>query len=848
MIVPLSWLQDYVDITLPVPELAERMTLAGLEVETIQYIGVSGADLVWDRDKFVVARILAVGQHPDADRLVLARVEYGAPEPATLVTGATNLFPYLGQDLSGQNLKSPMVLEGAAIYDGHKEGFVKTRLKGRKVRGIMNRHMLCSEKELGISQEHEGIMLLETAAVPGTPLQDILGEVILHLDLTPNLARCHSMIGVAREVAALTGTSPQGTPQTVRYPSLNVVMGGPPAAEAVRVEIEDSALSPRFTATLIRDVRIGLSPEWMQRRLKLVGVRPINNIVDITNYVMMELGQPLHAFDYDLLLQRARTTSVSVPTIKVRQASIGEGMTTLDGTSRTFNEYDILITDTAGPVGIGGVMGGTETEVHVGTRNVLLEAANFNLINIRRTAQAHKLPSEASARFGRGIHPAEAIRGARRAAELMRTLAGGTVGQGIVDNYPDPPEPVVATVTPAQIKRWLGIHIDQKEVVAILEALQFQCQIKGGAIHATVPDHRLDISTGLTGTADLIEEISRIYGYGKIPETEMSDPLPPLRANRPQEQEERTRDLLVAAGLQEIISYRFTTPEAEARILSPGSQPDERPYTTIANPISQDKSVMRHTLLESLLVAVAANVRHHGHVALFEIGSVYLPAEGRRLPDEPTRLCVGMAGQRETVGWMGGDEGSMDFYDLKGVLEALTDGWRLEGVRYEPTTDPVFCPGRAARVSLHNGRTHLGTAGQVHPLVAKRFDMPDGIPLLAAELDLDALMAAIPAGFEVQPIPQFPVVYRDVALVLDEAIPAADVQQLIVQTGGRWLAQVRLFDVYRGTQLPAGKRSLAYALAFQSPDKTLTDRDANKLRDKIVRRLEREIGARLRSQ
>jgi phenylalanyl-tRNA synthetase beta chain len=295
MIVPLSWLQDYVDITLPVPELAERMTLAGLEVETIQYIGVSGADLVWDRDKFVVARILAVGQHPDADRLVLAKVEYGAAEPATLVTGATNLFPYLGQDLSGQNLKSPMVLEGAAIYDGHKEGFVnlkspmvlegaaiydghkegfvKTRLKGRKVRGIMNRHMLCSEKELGISQEHEGIMLLETAAAPGTPLQDVLGEVILHLDLTPNLARCHSIIGVAREVAALTRTEPQGTPQTVRYPSLNVVMGGPPAAEAVRVEIEDSALSPRFTATLIRDVRIGLSPEWMQRRLKLVGVR-----------------------------------------------------------------------------------------------------------------------------------------------------------------------------------------------------------------------------------------------------------------------------------------------------------------------------------------------------------------------------------------------------------------------------------------------------------------------------------------------------------------------------------------------------------------------------------------------
>ena len=835
MRVPSSWLRDYVDITLPIPELAERMTLAGLEVEKIDYIGVEGADLVWERDKFVVARILAVKQHPNADRLILAEVDYGADEPEILVTGAPNLFPYLGRDLSELDLKSPMVMEGATIYDGHKEGFVKAKLKGRKVRGIMNRHMLCSEKELGISDEHEGIILFETELAPGTPLQDVLGDAILHLDLTPNLARCQSIIGVAREVAALTG-------QSLRHPSLDVVMEGTPAVDAIQVKIEDPTLSPRFTATLIRDVKIGPSPEWMQRRLNLIGMRPINNIVDITNYVMMELGQPLHAFDYDLLKERAK----DIPTIIVRPAKSGEGMTTLDGVERLFNDYDILITDTAGPVGIGGVMGGTETEVHDGTRNVLLEAANFNLVNIRRTAQSHKLPSEASARFGKGIHPADALRGAWRAAELMRKLAGGIVAQGTVDNYPAPPEPVVANVSSAQVERSLGIRLGQEEMAEILTALQFQCEVEDGVIFATVPDHRLDIGTGLVGTADLIEEIARIYGYDKIPETEMGDQLPPVRANLSLEREERTRDLLVTVGLQEIISYRLTFPAAEARILHPAAPVDDRPYIGIANPISQDKTVMRHTLLEPMLKALASNIRHHPHVALFEIGSVYLAGEGGALPDEPSRLCIGMAGQRETAGWMGGDEGSMDFFDLKGVLELLMGGWQIEDVRYEPAEHPTFHPGRVARLSLVDG-TYLGIAGQVHPLVSQRFDMLDGIPMLLAELDLEQLWDAIPAGLEVKPVPQYPAIYQDIALVMDDTVAAVDVQRLIVQTGGRLLADVRLFDVYRGEQLPAGKKSLAYALSFQAPDRTLTDKDANKLREKIVRRLEWEISAKLRS-
>ncbi len=597
-----------------------------------------------------------------------------------------------------------MVLEGATIYDGHQEGFVKTKLKGRKVRGIMNRHMLCSEKELGTLGRARRDHPAGVRRRAGHPIAGRAGG----RGPAPGPDPEPGALPIHRRRRARSGGVDRAA---LRPPSVAVVMEGAPAAEAIGIEIEDPALCPRFTATLIWDIQRGPSPYWMQYRLKLVGMRPINNVVDITNYVMMELGQPLHAFDYDLLNNRAQARNEAKPTIIVRPARPGESMTSLDGVERRFNDYDILITDTAGPIGIGGVMGGLETEVVDDTRNVLLEAANFNYINIRRTAQAHKLPSEASARFGKGIHPADAIRGARRAAELMRVLAGGAVGKGTVDNYPAPPQPVVATVTPAQVTRALGVELDQEQIVAILEALFFKCEVRDGVVYATAPDHRLDIGTGLVGTADLIEEIARIYGYDRIPETEMGDRLPPLRANPKLEREERTRDLLAAAGLQEIISYRLTTPEAEARILAQGARPDDRPYTTLANPISQDKVTLRHTLLESMFSTVSANLRHHPRVALFEIGQVYLASEEGDLPDEPTRLCIGMAGQRETASWMGGDERLMDFFDLKGVLQTLTQGWRIDNVHYEPTQHPSFQPGRAARHQRRRRRRHCLPGG-----------------------------------------------------------------------------------------------------------------------------------------
>jgi phenylalanyl-tRNA synthetase beta chain len=459
MRVSIGWLKDYVDITIPLDELGERLTLAGLEVGSVDRIGDW-----WDRQKLVVGEVLEVRPHPNADRLVLADVRYGADEIEQCVTGAPNLFPYKGR--GPVSLKVAFAMEGAELYDGHKEGFVKTRLKRTVIRGVPSRAMICSEKELGISEEHEGIMLLPNDAPVGVPLTDYLGDTVLDLDLTPNLARCFSLIGVAREVAALTGAR-------LRYPSTDWQTDGPLAGDLARVEIEDPGLSARYTATIIKDVGIGPAPQWMQDRVRRAGMRPISNIVDITNYVMLEWGQPLHAFDYDKLVARSRGGR---PTIIIRRARPGEMMTTLDGVHRVFDEDTLLICDTAGPIAVAGVMGGLETEIDDNTRSILLESANFDYISIRRTTQALKLPSEASLRFGKGIHPSLTEPAARRASELMRQLAAGTIAQGMVDAYPAKPGPVVIDLTTAEVECNLGVRFRLEEMVSILESLEFQLE------------------------------------------------------------------------------------------------------------------------------------------------------------------------------------------------------------------------------------------------------------------------------------------------------------------------------------------------------------------------------------
>jgi phenylalanyl-tRNA synthetase beta chain len=638
----------------------------------------------------------------------------------------------------------------------------------------------------------------------------------------------------------------------VHYPSYNTVMEGPPIEDQVVVEIEDPALSPRFTAHLIRDVEIKPSPLWMQRRLTLAGQRPINNIVDVTNYVMLEIGQPLHAFDYDGLLGRAKSVEDrddAIPKIIVRPAHPGEGMETIDHVYREFQPYDILITDNAGPVGIGGVMGGVDTEVGEETTNVLLEAANFNFYNIRRTAKHHKLPSEASARFGRGIHPSQAILGGRRGIELMRQLSGGVVAQGVVDNYPAPPEPVTVELPSQEVDRILGLSLPPDEVRGILESLEFQVETTtpdAKMLRVTVPDHRMDV----TLHADLIEEIARIYGYDRFPTAMLSDALPPQRSNPDLLVEEQIRDLVVRAGLQEIVTYRLTTPEREARLLPPGRPPDDRPYVTITNPISLERVAMRHSLLASVLEITAENARFHERIALFEVGHIFILPTGEAwsdalLPDEPRRLAITLTGPREISGWQGdGDTAPMDFYDLKGVIESLLDGLHIAEVEYKPTEHVSYHPGRVAQL-LVNGDP-VGRLGQLHPLVCENYGLTKH-PLMAADLDVEKLQAATRWQHTVTSVSRYPAVLQDIAVVIEESVPANKVQTVIEEAGGKLLRDVRLFDLYRGEQVGAGKKSLAYGLTFQADDRTLTEKDANKIRDKIVRRLNDQLGATLRA-
>ncbi len=828
MRVPISWLKEYVDIPLPVGELAERLTLAGLEVSGLESLGLPGGPLAWDRERMIVGEVLEVRPHPNADRLVLARVAYGAGEPKSVVTGAPNLR--IGE--SGQ--KVAFALEGARHWDGYSDKPEITTLKGRKVRGVYSDAMILSERELGLSEDHAGVLVLDEAVPVGMPLADYLGDVILDVEITPNMARCLSLLGVAREVAALTGGR-------VRVPSTDWIAEGAPIEGQVQVAIADPDLSARYTATLLKRVRIGPSPEWMRRRLRLAGIRPISNVVDVTNYVMLEWGQPLHAFDYEALVRRAK----GVPQITVRPARPGETLTTLDGIRRALTPDRLLITDTAGPIAVAGVMGGADTEVTAGTTQVLLEAANFHFVSIRKTTQALKLPSEASARFGRGVPPSAALPAARRAAELMRRLGGGEIAEGVVDCYPAPQPPVVVTLTTQEVRRVLGVDLPRAAVERILTGLDFRCEPVGeSALRVTAPEHRLDIGSGIVGAADLLEEVARIHGYDRIPETEMADRLPPQRDNLAMQQEERLRDLLSVAGLQEIITYRLTTPGRELA-LRPGEVPPEpQLYVTVANPISTDRVVMRRTLLPGLLEVMTLNQRLRGRLAFFEIGPVYLPQAGEALPAEPRRLAIGMAGQMAPASWREPGPPGVDFFDLKGVLEALLAGLHLPQAGFEETAHATFLPGRAARL-LIDGEP-VGMLGEVQPKVLSAFDVSLGSVCLA-ELDLEALLARVPEGYRVTTVPRFPPVLEDIALVVDEEVTAAQLIEVIRTAGGALLGEVRLFDVYRGRQVPPGKKSLAFSLAFQAQDRTLTDAEVEREKRRLLEAASEHLGAQLRS-
>ena len=835
MRVPLSWLREYVDLTLPVDELAERLTLAGLEVAAIEQVGAD-----WDRDKIFVGEVVEVRPHPNADRLTLVTVRYGEDRQQEVVTGAPNLR--VGD--SGQ--KVVFATTGARLIDGHADNGRVLVLKPTKIRGVLSAGMVCSEKELGLGPDHSGILILPDDAPVGRPLADYLGDTVLDLDLTPNLARCLSMIGVAREVAALTG-------QTVRLPSTDWVAEGEPIQGQIKVEIEDPDLCNRYVAALIKGVKIGPSLQSIQRRLVLAGMRPISTVVDITNYVMLEWGQPLHAFDYHRLRNRRGQTLDEIgrgdepPVIIVRRARPGEVITTLDSVRRELTEEMLVIADGVGPVAIAGVMGGLESEVTEATQDILLESANFNSINNRRTAQVLRLPSEASNRFGRGVPPSLALPAARRAAEMMRALAGGAIAQGVVDAYPVPQRQVFVDITPKEVRRILGLEMKAGEIRSILEALEFHCQVEGDSaspeatIRAKVPDHRLDVEL----PADLIEELARVYGYDRLPETLMSDVLPPQRRNLALEGEEKIRDVLVGAGLQEVITYSLTHLESVARLHPSGPAPNPAGYVRLANPLSTEREFMRQTLMNGLLETVAANLRHTDRVALFEVGSVYLPQEGEPLPIEPRRVAVALCGPRQDLHWDRQTAAPFDYFDLKGIVEVLLARLGLRDARFEPTEHPTFEPGRVA--SLRHRDEVLGVLGEVHPQVREAFGLPSERPVALAELDLEQILALAQPVPVAEPLSRFEVATEDLAFIVPNHVPAEAVRQAILRAGGKLLRGVILFDVYEGEPVPQGHRSLAFALTLQADDHTLTGEEIAQVRARIARGVEREVGGQLRS-
>jgi phenylalanyl-tRNA synthetase beta chain len=825
MRIPMSWLKDYVDITIPVEDLAERMTMAGLEVAGIEYIGAG-----WDRDKVFVGEILEVRPHPNADRLTIAVVEYGGSEPMVVVTGAPNIR--VGQ----KGLKVPFATTGARLIDGHSEELKYITLKPTKIRGVSSEGMVCSEKELGISEAHEGIMILDDNAPTGMPLRDYMGDAVLDLDLTPNLARCFSVVGVAREVAALTGQRCK----LGDWPLLAEKTGAV-SLPWLEVELADPDLCPRYTTALIRGVTMGPSPSWLQRRLALAGMRPISNVVDVTNYVMLEWGQPLHAFDYDVLRGRdGKTTPHSVPLVVVRRARPGETMTTLDGVHHALTEDMLLITDGGGPVGVAGVMGGLESEITDRTTNILIESANFNNFSIRRTSQALKVPSEASGRFGRGVPPELTMIAAERAARMIQDLAGGTVEAEYGDAYPVRPEAKVIELTTAEVERILGVSLDVGQIVVILESLEFDCRVEDGVIRARVPYHRLDV----TVAADLIEEVARVWGYDRLPTTLMADELPPQQRDYSLEGEERVRDILVGCGLTEVITYSLSSLESFAKLDPVGSSHTYGlEYVRIANPLTTEREYMRRTLMASLLETVRDNLRYTDRVAVFEIGRVYLPQPGQELPEEPRRLCIAMTGLREGRSWAVPERQQVDFYVLKGIVETLLERLFLGEPSFVPRQHPTFQAGRAAALRL--GDKEIAVLGEVHAVVGARFDLP-AQPVCLLELDLEELLARVEPVRRLQPLPRFPSVSQDMSLIVDEGVSAQQVEEAIRRAGGGLLVGLTLFDVYRGDPIPAGKKSLAYSLTYRHEQRTLTDKEVAKVHSRIAGQLGRELGARLR--
>jgi phenylalanyl-tRNA synthetase beta chain len=805
MKVPLGWLREFIELERDPTQVADALTNAGIECSATVEGSLEG---------IVVGEVLEVIPHPGSDHLRICKVMGPGEEILSVVCGAPNVE---------KGVKAPLAVVGSVLPSGQK-------IEAAEIRGVRSEGMLCSEAELEVGEDASGIWILPAQSRTGARLDEelSLSDWVLELDVTPNRGDCLSIMGVAREVAAIFGLK-------VRPPQIELKEEGIPVANRFSVEIVDPQLCPRYVAKIVEGVKVEESPLWMRRRLQLAGLRPINNIVDVTNYVMCELGQPLHAFDLHLL-EGSR--------IVVRRARQGERFISLDGQERVLNDEMLMIWDGEKPVAVAGVMGGENSEVRPDTADVLIESACFNPINIRRTAKALGIATEASRRFERSTDPMGCLLAANRAAQLMSQLSGGTVAPGEIDAFPLPPSPISINLRVSRVNALLGTELEARQVKDILDRLEIPSQLKDGSVLMVSPPTR---RPDLQREVDLVEEVARILGYHRIPSN-----LPPV-ASAPQiwtphrRVESVVREILTGWGLNEVITYSFIDEEAFDLLGIPKGDP-MREFIRLRNPLRRTQGVMRTTLIPGLLDTVRRNFnRRNMDLRLFELGRVFIKEEGRQLPREPLRLGLVMTGRRFPIHWEGG-QARVDFYDLKGLVEEILEELELlDEVEWVPHGLPPYLQeGVSAR--LVAGDETVGVLGPLSEGARAGWDLEEA-PLIG-EVDFEWLVGMGKTQRHFSPLPRFPEVTRDLSFVVEKGIEAARLVKEIrrIHEDISWFEDVMLFDIFEGeAPIPPGHRSLSFRLRYRHPERNLTDEEVNEQQEKVIQTLERKLGARLRS-
>ena len=801
MIVTYNWLKEFVDIDHLPAQLADLLTMLGLEVERMESIGEG-------LDEVVVALVEEKAQHPNADKLSLCMVNNGR-EKLSIVCGAQNFK--VGDTVALAQI-------GAVLPGDFK-------IKRSKIRGEESFGMLCSEKELGLADDSAGIMILPSALQLGVPVFEALGlkDTVFEIGLTPNRADCLSVIGIAREIAAKLG-------KKLRYPGHVVVENGAPITDVASVVVKDTPLCPRYTARYITGCKIAPSPRWLADRLKAVGMRSINNVVDITNYVLMEYGHPLHAFDFDLL---------AGGTIIVKKAEEGEVFTTLDGQKRNLQGSDLTIRDGEKVVALAGVMGGENSEISEKTENILLESAYFNPSAIRITSKRLGLHTESSHRFERGTDVNILTKALDRAATLIAELSGGRLAQGIIDVHAGEVKRKPIRCRVDHVNHLLGTNITAAEMTNIFHSLEFSVEsIESGIFNVEPPSFRVDIEREV----DLAEEVARMYGYDLIVTTMPKARVFSDRPNRHQKLEYRVRDLLVAHGFNEVVNFSFISPESYEKILLAGYDP-RRSAIKLRNPLVEEQSVMRTSLLPGLLETAARNASFRVlNQRMFELRRVYLSKENDELPDEPINVAALMTGLRTPEGW-NQEKTFIDFYDAKGVVENLLDHLKVRGVVYENgTVEQFYHPGKSCTIKL-NGEI-LGSFGEIHPTVQENYELEK--PLYYIELDFEKLVIHSHDEAEVSAPPRFPDTFRDIAMVLDDETPAVTILDCIRGIKEKEIEGVEIFDVYKGEHIPDACKSVAVRVRYRSSDRTLTDEDVTRLHTRVVDTMVKKLNVSIR--